>query len=377
MSKELTENDVENALKKSKSGSAAGIDGATYDLWKTLNERYKEDERAEKPAFNIVKLLTAVFNDVERHGVDKDTGFADGWMCPIYKKNDRNEISNYRPITLLNTDYKLLTKALSVKLAEAAPTFFHENQAGFIPGRNIKDQTKLTRMIMEYAEATEHNGMIVALDQEKAYDKIAHNYLWWTLEAFEIPKNFIQTVRSLYEHASTKVMVNGHLSKSFHVERGVRQGDPLSCLLFDLAIEPLAEALRQSNPKGLKIPGSEERLIATLFADDTTTYLSEDDDFDALEAILDEWCIGIASRANFNVTKTEIIPIGTEAFREGLIETRTMKGLTNPIAANIHIVPDGENVRILGAWFGNKSELAAPWTPVSMKFSESSRKADD
>ncbi|THH18572.1 hypothetical protein EUX98_g8936 [Antrodiella citrinella] len=217
---ELTENDVENALKKSQSGSAAGIDGATYDLWKTLNERFKEDERAEQPAFNVVKLLTAVFNDIERYGVDKDTGFADGWMCPIYKKNDRDEISNYRPITLLNTDYKLLTKALSVKLAMAAPTMIHENQAGFIPGRNIKDQTKLTRMMMEYAEATEHNEMIVALDQEKAYDKIAHDYLWRTLEAFEIPNNFTQTVRSLYEHATTKVMINGHLSKSFDVRRG-------------------------------------------------------------------------------------------------------------------------------------------------------------
>jgi hypothetical protein len=79
-------------------------------------------------------------------------------------------------------------------------------------------------------------------------------------------------------------MVNGVLSSPFKVSRGVRQGDPMSCLLFDIAIEPLANMLRHSELQGLKIPGVKDKLITTLFADDTTVFLSEFDKFTDLEA---------------------------------------------------------------------------------------------
>ena len=151
--------------------------------------------------------------------------------------------------------------------------------------------------------------MIISLDQEKAYDKICHDYLWKTLEKFNLPNNFIRTVKFLYESAQTVVIINGVVSIPFWVLRGVRQGDPLSCLLFNIAIEPLAIMLRKSNLKGFEIPGVQERLIAKLFADDTSVYLSEFDKFSDLETILNKWCI--ASGACFNVNKSEGIPMGT------------------------------------------------------------------
>jgi len=163
--------------------------------------------------------------------------------------------------------------------------------------------------MVSYAEATEENGMLISLDQEKAYDKICHDYLWKTLEKFNLPNNFIHTVKVLYESAQTVVIINGVVSIPFWVLRGVRQGDPLSCLLFDIAIEPLAIMLRKSNLKGFEIPGVQERLIAKLFADDTSVYLSEFDKFSDLEAILNKWCI--ASGARFNVNKLEGIHMGT------------------------------------------------------------------
>lgn len=124
---------------------------------------------------------------------------------------------NYCPITLLNSEYKLFTKALSIKLVKAAPELIHKNQAGFIPGHQITNQTKLIHMIIDHANLTQQNGLIVALDQEKAYDKICHDYLWKVLEAFQIPTPFIATIKSLYEHAQTRVMVNGFLSSPFNV----------------------------------------------------------------------------------------------------------------------------------------------------------------
>ena len=123
-------------------------------------------------------------NDIQKYGKLEGSRFAESWMCPLYKKGEKSDIANYRPISLLNTDYKLLTKALTIRLAKVATDLIHPDQAGFVPGRQIRDQVWLTKRVIELAEATERNGVIVALDQEKAYDKVEHDYLWRTLESF-------------------------------------------------------------------------------------------------------------------------------------------------------------------------------------------------
>jgi len=139
-------------------------------------------------------------------------------MCPIYKKKDPNEISNYRPITLLNTDYKILTKIMALQLMERAQTMIHEDQAGFILKRSIFNHIRLARAIITYVELAEEDGAIIALDQEKAYDKIRHDYLWITLKTFSIPQFFIRTVQELYQNANTIVAINSNLSTPFQVE---------------------------------------------------------------------------------------------------------------------------------------------------------------
>ena len=83
----------------------------------------------------------------------------------------------------------------------------------------------------------------IALDQEKAYDKIRHDYLWQTLEAMNIPSSLVNTIKSLYSKAKTAIILNGEMSEKFHVIQGIRQGDPLSCLLFNIAIEPMSHIL--------------------------------------------------------------------------------------------------------------------------------------
>ena len=87
-------------------------------------------------------------------------------------------------------------------------------QAGFIPGHHIYDQIWLSKFIIDLAEATEMNGAIIALDQEKAYDKIKHDYLWKVLAAYGIPQEFIETVKALYSNAHTTLIINGMKSTS-------------------------------------------------------------------------------------------------------------------------------------------------------------------
>ena len=256
---------------------------------------------------------------------------------------------------------------MSIKLAKVAPTIIHPNQAGFIPGRQIYDQIWLSKLIIHLADVSETDGALVALDQEKAYDKIKHDYLWRTLKAYGIPEEFINTVQALYSDAYTTVIINGVKSSiPFKVIRGVRQGDPLSCLLFDIAIEPLAEAIRQSHLEGFYVPGKQQPIKTTLFADDTTVFLSEKDDFGELTKILDEWCL--AAGAKFNINKTEIIPIGSQAHRDRVRTHRYINGRDGTkIPDHIKIAKEGEPVRSLGALIGNNIGQIEPWSKVLEK----------
>ena len=162
-----------------------------------------------------------------------------------------------------------------------------------------------------YADYMEENGVIVALDQEKAYDKIDHNYMLATLRTFCVPELFVNTVATLYQHTKTRIIINRVCSDTYLVTRGVRQEDPLSCLLFNLAIKPLTACIQNAlELTGYNIPSINRTIKVNLYADDTTVYLSDTDHYQTLESILNSWCI--ASGAKFNLEKTEIIPIGTE-----------------------------------------------------------------
>ncbi|RPD58236.1 hypothetical protein L226DRAFT_446375, partial [Lentinus tigrinus ALCF2SS1-7] len=123
--------------------------------------------------------------------------------------------------------------------------------------------------------------------------------------------------------------------------------------------------IRKSDLRGINIPRCGDTLKATLFADDTTVYLSSEDDFAVLQALLDTWCS--AAKARFNLQKTKIIPIGSLEYRKTVAETYRETGAWENFPANVHVAQDGEPVRILGAFFGNNVNQIDVWSTVLTK----------
>ncbi|EPQ53496.1 hypothetical protein GLOTRDRAFT_24514, partial [Gloeophyllum trabeum ATCC 11539] len=110
---------------------------------------------------------------------------------------------------------------------------------------------------------------------------------------------------------------------------------------------------------GYDIPGVSDKILATLFTDDTTIYLPRGNRLSELQQILDTWCT--ASGAKFNTDKTEIIPIGSMEHRQTVITSRRLHPGDDPIPISVHIAKDGETVRSLGAWIGNGIDALSTW----------------
>ncbi|KAA1466381.1 hypothetical protein DENSPDRAFT_856085 [Dentipellis sp. KUC8613] len=112
--------------------------------------------------------------------------------------------------------------------------------------------------------------------------------------------------------------------------------------------------------KGFNIPGLQKRVLVSLFADDTALYLSKEDRYDDVKELLDKWCL--ASGAKFNISKTEIIPIGSQEHRDTIIRTRKInQNDREPLDQNIRIAKDKDATRYLGAWIGNHVDNIGPW----------------
>lgn len=124
----LKNKEVEKAILALPNKKAAGPDCISAKLYKVLCARHRGQLKTGIRSFNIVKTLTMVFEDIERYRVKKDTKFVEEQMCSLYKKNDRANIANYRSITVLNSDYKIMTQALQNKLADTVPDIIHKNQ---------------------------------------------------------------------------------------------------------------------------------------------------------------------------------------------------------------------------------------------------------
>ncbi len=162
----------------------------------------------------------------------------------IPKKGDLTDIKCWRPVSLLCSDYKLFSKTLANRLAGVMDLVIHPDQTYCVPGRSIFDNISLIWDILEVSNLCNLDFGLISLDQEKAFDRVEHTYLWRTLSAFGFCQKCIDMTKVLYSSVESVLKINGGLCASFQVHRGIIQGCSLSGMLYSLAIEPLLHQLR-------------------------------------------------------------------------------------------------------------------------------------
>lgn len=181
---------------------------------------------------------------------------------------------SYRPISLLTTDVKLLARVLVTLLALVIQKLIHRDQSGFIPSRSTALNIRRLFLNMQIPVDKPSNRAVLSLNAAKAFDSIKWPYLWEVLERFDLGETFIKWLQLLYTNPTARLRVNGDLSEPFRLFRGMRQGCPLSPLLFALALELLAETVRASPLIEGFVRGSATDKIS-LYADDTLLYMGD------------------------------------------------------------------------------------------------------
>jgi len=291
---DLCEEELLMALKCMKNGKTPGSDGLSVDFYKFFWCDIKD---------LLLDSFIYAFID-EKLSIDQRRA-----LISLIPKADKIRflLANWRPISLLNTDYKILAKVLAMRLENLLPFLIDEDQTAYIKKRFIGDNIRLISDVLEYTRTFKSPGYIILIDFEKAFDTLEWSFLYKALNAYNFGNNFIKWVKILYADISSCVLNNGFSTNTIYPSRGIRQGCPISAMLFILAAELLAIKIRgETAIKGIQI--FNVTCCITQVADDTTCFVTDTDSIKALLSLLQRFklCSGLA----VNYRKTKVIPIG-------------------------------------------------------------------
>ena len=176
LERDVTESEIKSAIDMAKNNKSPGEDGIISEFYKDIWYLIKDE---------FIGLIEEVFENNELSETQNR-----GIISLSLKNGEREDIRNWRPITLLNTDYKIISKILANRLKKVLPKIIHADQKGFVPGRNIQDANRLIQDLIKYTDDEDLEGAIIFLDQEKAFDRVE----WGWVDA--CLKNLILVINS-------------------------------------------------------------------------------------------------------------------------------------------------------------------------------------
>jgi len=284
---------------------APGMDGFPFELYEFLLTH-------DRLAALLCRLMNAALLEAK---------IPDSWqqtcMILLYKKGSASELGNWRPLSLINTDAKLFTKLITLRLQRHMDKLIGPTQTGFVPGRLIADNGLVMQSFLEHCKRTNTKGAGILFDQEKAYDRVHPDYLRAVMTKMNVPSQMITAICTLFFNTNVNLNINGFLAQPFVQQRGLRQGDPLSPLLFNLAFEPLLQSiLTCPEITGFQMCDSphSDPLKDMAYADDLAAFIRTAPEWTALKTILDTY--SRASNARLNLQKTVAFSLNGDMDRD-------------------------------------------------------------
>uniref|UniRef100_A0A3P8RWJ4 Reverse transcriptase domain-containing protein n=1 Tax=Amphiprion percula TaxID=161767 RepID=A0A3P8RWJ4_AMPPE len=290
----LTEEEVKKAINAMKTGKSPGIDGFPAEFYRRFTD-------------TLCPFLTRVFHEAFEHGL-LPPSFNQAIISLIPKTDkDVTDPANYRPISLINVDCKILSKILATRLETGLPQIIHKDQVGFIKGRSASDNMRRLLHLLWLNKNNVDPVLAISLDAQKAFDRVEWSFLFTALKRFGLGDNFCHWIKILYSKPQAAVFTNGVLSHFFDISRSTRQGCSLSPLLFTIFLEPLAIQIRENSLiRGVLGGGREHKLF--LYADDILV-LSKDpaNSITTLLEVIDEYSMYSGYKINWQ--KSEAMPV--------------------------------------------------------------------
>ena len=301
----LTLEELHSALKASARNKKPGSDGLPYEFFSHFWDLLGPE---------LLEVLLDCFQD--QHAPSLPASMSQGVITLLYKgKGSRSLLDSYRPITLLNSDYKLLAKALATRFGPALQHVVDPTQTAFVPGRWIGDNVLCHLEEVEYLQQTGQPGCMVFLDFSKAYDRLSRSWLMRCMSSLGFGQNACKWVTVMLQNTSATATFNGWSSGRFPERSGVQQGSPLSPLLYVLGAQPLASHLRRQSQLGvlrpISMPDGQPAPVSHQHADDTTLHLLQPADAQvALDSSIALFCA--ASCSQLNASKSRAFLIGAQ-----------------------------------------------------------------
>lgn len=322
LTEEITVEEVIRAIEQLAIKKSPGPDGLTAEFYKAF-----------KPI--LAPHLVEVFNSCLAEGV-LPSSMRHSAVILLSKGKDPSMIENWRPISLLNVDRKILAKIIFWRLSSVAESLLSRHQHCSVQGRCTFTAVLAVREALERCRAAGWGKYLLTLDQAKAFDRVNHEYLWLLLSKYGLPGGFVDWLKVLYEGAESFPLVNGWVGQSFEVGSGVRQGCPLSPLLYVFAIDPFIRRLESGMLCGVPVglPG-EPPLRVVAYADDVSVIVTGADEAEEVVSLTSRY--SEASGSKINQEKSEVFWMGKEG--EGFDLPDTFP------------VPQ-ERIKILGIEFG-------------------------
>ncbi|KAL4096954.1 hypothetical protein QTP88_021820 [Uroleucon formosanum] len=228
-----TRQEIEWQIKRLKNNKSSGSDGIQSEILKALNS---------ETIMNIHKLMEHIW---EEEVIPQDWNSA--LICPIYKKGDPLNCNNYRGIALLNVSYKILAYCILDRIKPRTEELLGDYQCGFRQNRSTTDQIFNLRQIFQKAWEYDKNLCVLFVDFKKAYDSIHRPSLINIMKEFSFPKKLINLVEATLKYTEIEVKAANRASEPVRVTMGLRQGDALSPVLFNLVLE---KVIREANITG-------------------------------------------------------------------------------------------------------------------------------